>query len=151
MSKTDFLSWDNDIDLDALLGEYTEDDDRDKVLAKTSKRTQVLKVTSVQSATRFLRLLPESAYESSLTNIAKDPIYNLFGENKVSLLCSVVSHLPVIQQFFLQIFLEIFSSGTNLCSAADRELLFTRFHQTRLSKKFTHGYMLLLVTLIVTT
>lgn len=27
MAKTDFLSWDNDIDLDALLGEYTEDDD----------------------------------------------------------------------------------------------------------------------------
>lgn len=27
MSKSDFLSWDDDIDLDALLGDYTEDDD----------------------------------------------------------------------------------------------------------------------------
>lgn len=25
MSKSDFLSWDDDIDLDALLGDYTED------------------------------------------------------------------------------------------------------------------------------
>lgn len=25
MSKSDFLSWDDDIDLDALIGEYTED------------------------------------------------------------------------------------------------------------------------------
>jgi hypothetical protein len=35
MSKADFLSWDDDIDLDALLGKYTEDDDRDKVSVKT--------------------------------------------------------------------------------------------------------------------
>lgn len=26
MSKSDFLSWDDGIDLDALLGDYTEDD-----------------------------------------------------------------------------------------------------------------------------
>lgn len=26
MSKSDILSWDDDIDLDALLGDYTEDD-----------------------------------------------------------------------------------------------------------------------------
>lgn len=29
MSKSDFLSLDDDIDLDALLGDYTEDDDND--------------------------------------------------------------------------------------------------------------------------
>ena len=29
MSKSDFLSWDNDIDLDLLLGDYTEHDEDD--------------------------------------------------------------------------------------------------------------------------
>jgi hypothetical protein len=55
MSKVDFLSLDDDMDLDALLGEYTEDDDRDKVSSKTSKRTLVWMVTRVLFVTGFLR------------------------------------------------------------------------------------------------
>ena len=58
MSKTDFLSWDNDIDLDALLGEYTEDDDRDKLLAKTSKKDA--SVEGYKCPICVLRLLPDS-------------------------------------------------------------------------------------------
>jgi hypothetical protein len=111
-------------------------------------------IMNKESSTDHQSILPtifKSAYESSLANIATDPIYNLFGKNEVSLLCNVVLRLPDILQFFLQNFLQIFSADTNLCSAADRELLFTRFHQTRLSKKFTHGYMLLLGTLTVST
>uniref|UniRef100_K1PXN3 Uncharacterized protein n=1 Tax=Magallana gigas TaxID=29159 RepID=K1PXN3_MAGGI len=38
MSKSDFHSWDDDIDLDALLGDYTEDDDND-VQHKKPKKT----------------------------------------------------------------------------------------------------------------
>lgn len=37
MSKSDFLSWDDDIDLDVLLGDYSEDDDNDVQHKKPKK------------------------------------------------------------------------------------------------------------------
>lgn len=49
MSKSDFLSWDDGIDLDALLGDYTEDD------AETSKKKAKddrVQVSSAQYAAR---------------------------------------------------------------------------------------------------
>lgn len=49
LSKSDFLSWDDGIDLDALLGDYTEDD------AKTPKKKAKddrVQVSSAQYAAR---------------------------------------------------------------------------------------------------
>lgn len=49
MFKSDFLSWGDDIDLDALLGDYTEDD------AKTPKKKAKddrVQVSSAQYAAR---------------------------------------------------------------------------------------------------
>lgn len=49
MSKSDFLSWDDGIDFDALLGDYTEDD------AETPKkkvRDDRVQVSSAQYAAR---------------------------------------------------------------------------------------------------
>ena len=59
------------IRLDALLGEYTEDDDRDKVSANTSKKTHVWMVTSVLFVTGFLKQLPDSMamYPKSMPNL----------------------------------------------------------------------------------
>jgi hypothetical protein len=71
MSKADFLSLDDDIGLDALLGEYTEDDDSDEVTAKTSKRTHVWMVISVLFVTGFSKQLPNSVamYPNSMPNL----------------------------------------------------------------------------------
>lgn len=44
MSKSDFLSWDDGINLDALLGDYTEDD------AETPRKRQRMTRVQVSSA-----------------------------------------------------------------------------------------------------
>lgn len=59
--------------------------------------------------------------------------------------------LSGVEQFFLDIFLDVFSVGSNLCSVSDREAIFQRLHQTRLSDSFTLGYMKLLGTLTFST
>lgn len=83
----------------------------------------------------------------SFSSNANDPMHHLPGDNEISAVCNIVLCLFGIQPFFLDIFLWIFSVGTNLYSALDREQLFAKFHQARLSEAFIRSYMFLFGTL----
>ncbi|XP_061169462.1 uncharacterized protein LOC133178777 [Saccostrea echinata] len=86
----------------------------------------------------------------TLENMAKDPMHQLFGDSEVTKLCRVVMCLSGVHKFFLDIFTDIFSVGKTLCSTLDREYMFQKFHQTRVSDDFIRGYMLLFATLTFT-
>ncbi|CAC5357824.1 unnamed protein product [Mytilus coruscus] len=117
---SDFLSWDQDIDLDLLLGEYTElypdpsDSDEECYNAKKKSFTVSL---------------------SCLSNIANDPF--TINESIVDI-CKFVTNSALVQDILLKYFQHIFVVLTsNISSSSDREQMYRRLHISRVNPELT--------------
>lgn len=119
-----------------------------KVKSDASQNTTVKELSEIHNS---IPAIFPAAFRSTLELVANNPIHQLFGDSTVILICKIVTCLSGVEQLFLDIFLDVFSVGSNLCSVSDREAIFQRLHQTRLSDSFTIGYMKLLGTLTFST
>ncbi|XP_052071204.1 uncharacterized protein LOC127709638 [Mytilus californianus] len=164
MSKTDFLSWDDDLDLDILLGEYTDtdpivDSDDDFVLETVvhpPKRVKGIDKSLSADGTaadgykcpdcdKILKSISGFRGHTSrqhgkhLKALEDDPMIALFGSTDFLPILQVSKHKPTIEEFFLNAFCAIFKDNASITIEADRETIFSCFHRIRLGDTLQTG------------
>ncbi|XP_062592552.1 uncharacterized protein LOC134279986 [Saccostrea cucullata] len=71
------------------------------------------------------------ASKKTLEKMCNNPMYKLFGDNRMEVLARFCSDTDFLDAFFLNKLKDIFS--LSLCDSSERELFFSRIHELRLS------------------
>ena len=97
---------------------------------RTDRKATDHSFSSVESSVDFKKIFLEAS-TCTLEKMSEDPMYKLFGDCRLDLLAKFCMEEDFLGAFFLDQFTEIFS--LSLSDTSDRELLFSRIHELRLS------------------
>lgn len=79
-----------------------------------------------------------TAYKDAVISLKEDPLNHIFPDSTIPKIADQFQDNAVALKFFKDLFVDIFNTNSNLCLSHDREVIFAKLHQVRLSEKVSN-------------